>query len=661
MFTPHYPANGTGSGITVLTGGHLTATNTTFGWDTLILKPGSAGLLAVDSLATQLAIDSAATFSITGNDFSSTNARVVASGDPSATIHLEHNYWGSAPISPKIKDHLTDPTRPTVNYNPVQPTISPRGAAATAVANNASAIFSAADQTVTLTANVTSGAVKVPEGKVMFTIVDGINMIGQPVIVDVANGVATAKSYPLPGGTAAGTYTIQAIYLGTANYLGYSYTSNSLTVASRATNTAVSSSANPSVFGQTIILTATVSPVSPGIGTPTGTVTFMDGTTPLGKATLSGGVATLPTSMLTVVPNSITAVYSSDSNFTTSTSTALTQTVNQDSTTTILFSSAPQGSVYSQVVVFTASVIANSPGAGTPTGTVTFMDGTTPLGPAVKLSGGTATFYTSNLSVVTHSITVVYNGDTNFKTSTSKSVSLTVSKDGTTQDPPISSVNPSVVGQTVVFTAVMIAASPGSATPTGTVTFMDGATTLGKVTLSGGTATFATSKLAVGTHPITVVYGGDTNFIGTTSKVLNQIVNGSSSPAYVGTTGQSGGVDATVTDSVGAINQGTAASKDLGGTSLISAPATSGTSSQQATQTTILETARTGAYGHPSRHSAKPHRPNINGGPLALSQSAHKQQPRSHQPVRVADKQAHSRARLAVAIDKRAAVTTAEA
>lgn len=69
-----------------------------------------------------------------------------------------------------------------------------------------------------------------------------------------------------------------------------------------------------------------------------------------------------------------------------------------------------------------------------------------------------------------------------------------------------SSLNPSLFGNTVMFTATVTPISAG-----GTVTFMDGATALGTGTLSGGLATFSTTTLAVASHTVTAVYGGDTN------------------------------------------------------------------------------------------------------------------------------------------------------
>jgi hypothetical protein len=94
------------------------------------------------------------------------------------------------------------------------------------------------------------------------------------------------------------------------------------------TMTALTSSANPSKFGQAVTFTATVT-VKPGFatGTPTGTVSFFNGTISIGTSSLNGGVATLTTSTLPVGTDSITAKYSGDTNFTSSTSPALQQLV----------------------------------------------------------------------------------------------------------------------------------------------------------------------------------------------------------------------------------------------------------------------------------------------------------------------------------------------
>jgi hypothetical protein len=256
-------------------------------------------------------------------------------------------------------------------------------------------------------------------------------------------------------------------------------------------------------------------------------VTFEDGSTVLGAEMLSGGTATFTTSALAVPSHSITASYGGDGNFTTSTSAALMQTINQDGTTTTVVSSV-NPSVVGQSVTVTATVSASTPGSGSPTGTVTFKDGTTTLGTGA-LSGGTATFSTSVLAAGTHSVTVSYAGSASYAASTSSVLAQAVQIGTATT--LASSVNPSVFGQSVTFTATVKASS---GTPTGTVAFKDGSTVLGTGTLgSKGTATFSISALAVGGDSITTVYAGAGNFGGDTSTALMQTVNKANSAVTV--------------------------------------------------------------------------------------------------------------------------------
>jgi len=194
-------------------------------------------------------------------------------------------------------------------------------------------------------------------------------------------------------------------------------------VSTASTTTSLSSSLNPSVYGQTVTFTATVAAASPGVGTPTGTVTFKEGAIVLGTGTLSNGQTQFTTSSLDAGTPWITAVYNGDTKFSSSTSSALSQTVNPASTT-ISLASWPNPADYGWTVAFTAIVTAVSPGAGTPTGSVTFKDGTIILG-VVAVSGQT-TFTTSTLAVGSHTITAVYNPDYNFSGSTSSSWTQTV-------------------------------------------------------------------------------------------------------------------------------------------------------------------------------------------------------------------------------------------
>ena len=97
-----------------------------------------------------------------------------------------------------------------------------------------------------------------------------------------------------------------------------------------------------------------------------------------------------------------------------------------------------------------------------------------------------------------------------------------------------SSRNPSTFGQSVTFMADVFAglvpAVAGEADPpTGTVTFLDGTATLGSAPVNGsGQAVFTVPTLSVGSHVITAQYGGDANFVSSTSNVVNQVVNASS-------------------------------------------------------------------------------------------------------------------------------------
>jgi len=138
-----------------------------------------------------------------------------------------------------------------------------------------------------------------------------------------------------------------------------------------------------------------------------------------------------------------------------------------------------------------------------------------------QVNGGTAETYTAAFTVSSlGSNTVTFHStDKADNVETTKSASFTIEDSTTTS--LTSSLNPSVAGDLVTFTAT-VASTVGTAT--GNVTFMDGATTLGAGALSAGKATFSTAALSLGTHSITAVYGGATNILASTSPVLTQTV-----------------------------------------------------------------------------------------------------------------------------------------
>lgn len=343
-----------------------------------------------------------------------------------------------------------------------------------------------------------------PTGTVTF--LDGGSPIGTGTLL---SGLATLATSAL----AVGNHTITSTYGGDATFIGStgSLTSNPEVIDKDGTTVTLTSSQNPSVFGQSVTFTATVS----GSGTPTGTVTFLDGGTAIGAGTLAGGVTTFATSTLTTGNHTITATYGGDGSFNGGTGalTGTPQVVDKANTTTIAESSL-NPSVYGQSVTFVALVTASLPGAGTATGTVTFLDGGTPIGTG-SLVSGVARFMTSALAVGDHTITTTYAGDGNFNGSAgAQTDNPQVVSAADTSTSVTSSQNPSVFGESVTFTATLSPVSPGSGTPTGTVTFLDSGMSIGTGSLTGGVATLATSTLGVGSHSITTTYGGDAGFNG---------------------------------------------------------------------------------------------------------------------------------------------------
>jgi hypothetical protein len=411
---------------------------------------------------------------------------------------------------------------------------------ATTATVTASANPAVVGTTVTFTAalQASSPGAGIPTGAVTF--LDSTTTLGTGTIN--AAGKATFTTSTL----AVGTHAISASYAGDTNFVssfspsisevvkasvGAALVSPSPRTSAQApgafaaigvmlgTTTSVFSTPNQSVLGQTVVFTATVIPVTPFILPPTGTVDFKEGSTDL----TPGGVpfvvespfasqAIFVTSALAVGSHTITAIYSGDSFFMSSQGddSASPQVVNKDGTSSALVS-VPGATVFGQPAAFFVFVTAADPADGTPTGTVTFKEGTTVLGADATLSGGCATFTTASLSVGGHTITALYNGDSNFTISQADDSAspLVVSKDGTTTA-LTSSQKATVSGENLVFRATVRAVAPGTGIPAGTVDFKDGTTDLtpGGVPLSAGVATFSTTRLAVGSHTITALYSG---------------------------------------------------------------------------------------------------------------------------------------------------------
>ena len=354
---------------------------------------------------------------------------------------------------------------------------------------------STSGQSVTLSATVTPSAAT---GTVQF--LDGSTSLGT---VTISGGAAALSLMTL----AVGAHSITAVYSGDTNDATSTSAALSQTVNKTVSSVTLASSVNPSTYGQSATLSATVSPTS-----ATGTIQFLDGSTSLGTATVASGSATLSLTTLAVGTHSITSVYSGDANDATSTSAIVSQTVNKVASGVALTTS-PNPSTSGQSVTLSATVAPT-----TATGTIQFLDGSASLG-TVTITGGAAALSLTTLSVGTHSITAVYSGDANDATATSTVVAQTVNKVASSVA-LTSSANPSTIGHSVTFAATVT-----PTTATGTVQFLDGSTSLGTAAISGGAAALSLTTLSVGTHSITAVYSGDANDATATSTVVAQTVN----------------------------------------------------------------------------------------------------------------------------------------
>jgi ELWxxDGT repeat protein len=369
----------------------------------------------------------------------------------------------------------------------------------------------------------TSGPFGAPTGTVQFAI-DGTN-VGSPVTL--FSGVA---SLPAKLSATGGAHTITATYTNSDGDFTSGIGSAMQAVTKDATKAVLTSTPVSAVSGQVVAFIATLNPVAPGSGTPTGTVDFKEGATDFtpGGVTLSGGRATFTTSSLGIGHHTVTVTYGGDANFTGSSGNDASApvVVNQASSRTVM-TSFPDPSVFGQAVSFTVAVLALFPSQGTPAGTVAFTDGSTTIG-VVTLSGADrATFTTASLSRGNHAINANYEGDAKYVASSYLNFGETVLRDATATT-VTSSANPALVGATITFTAVVHASSPGAGIPTGTVTFKDNTTVLGTGTPnSAGQATFSTTALALGTHAITASYAGDTNFTASFSPNVAEVVKSS--------------------------------------------------------------------------------------------------------------------------------------
>ena len=377
---------------------------------------------------------------------------------------------------------------------------------------------------VTFAATVSPAATT---GTVQF--LDGTTVLGAPATL-VGNTATFSTSI-----LSAGNHAISAVYSGDVTFAPSTGPLPTQVVNQGATTTSLASSLNASTSGALVTFTANVTATSPAAGIPTGTVQFLDGTTVLNTAPVIIGSATFNSTALSIGTHPITAVFSGDANFVTSTSSLVNQVVNAGTTSTTVTSDRTPSSIYGDPVTFTANVSAVG-SVLVPSGTVQFIDGVTNLGAPVALVNGVASSLAiAPLSVGNHPITAVYSGDLSFGTSTGSMSQLVVQ--GSTLTALTSTLSPSVYGTSVTFTASVSVVAPAAGVPSGSVQFFDGGTSLGSNNLVGGAATLVTSALNGGNHSLTAVYFGDASFGGSLSPALPYVVTAGSTTTAVSSSG----------------------------------------------------------------------------------------------------------------------------
>ena len=354
------------------------------------------------------------------------------------------------------------------------------------------------------------------------------NYCGGPQSYSSGTYTATLSCLPTDGST----FWVRLSTVGGAGgFNDYQYTSPSLSVA---TTTSISSTLNPSTFGQNVAFVATVT--SSGNPVNSGTVQFVVDSSNFGTPVVlngSGQATSNFTSSLSVGGHAVVANYSGASGFSASSSSTLTQTVNQATQTINFTKNAPASAAYASQF----TVAATGGGSGNPL-VFSSSGSCSNVGVTYTMTSGTGTC----------SVFANQAGNTNYSAApqVTQTTNATLASSGTTIQ-----ANPTTASQvdTVTLTATVSGSATGLA-PTGTVTFYNGATSLGScalgstcssgpgahgkntitkptigkngkanpnVTTPSSTATLTVTNLPLGMDSITASYGGDGNYNVSTS------------------------------------------------------------------------------------------------------------------------------------------------
>jgi hypothetical protein len=355
-----------------------------------------------------------------------------------------------------------------------------------------------------LTAQATSG-LGVPTGPVTF--------YEDLISIGTVNLDSTGKATLQPTPPVPGVHAFLATYPGQGAYPKTQSVKFFVLFPKYTTTLSLTSSPNPSILGTSVLFTATVSSSD---GTTPGPITLYDNSTNTTLASLtpnSAGMATFSTSSLALGYHSITATYTGDNAHNSASASVDQDVINGYATNTQLTCTPSPTPVFSNVQL-NASVSSSN---GTPTGSLLFLDGNTPLATdTLPLH----TLLDPVTSSGTHIFTVKYQPDptTNFGSS---SATCQVQVSGLPTTSVLTVAQPSTAaGSNVTLTANVAPVTPiASPQPTGSVTFIYSYTSqalsvnLGTVPLSSaGVAVLNLTSIPSGSGTLTCTYSGDTVF-----------------------------------------------------------------------------------------------------------------------------------------------------
>jgi hypothetical protein len=506
---------------------------------------GAAGFLAsegsvtqqVDNTATEIDLASSPNPSITGQSVVFT-AKVTNNSNPVSAGQLAFKKGGNtcsdatqvqAPQN-LVGGQLTYTASFAASESPITIRACYGGSATPLLAASEAAIVQAvakADQTITFAALANKTF-----GDIPFS-VSATASSNLAVTFTLGSGSAgcsvSGNTVTIVGATPAGQFcTIVAQQGGNDDYNPAEDVSRSFSIAKAATTTVVESSQSPTVFGEPVTFTATVSATPSGLS---GTVTFKNGPATLGTGTLTCGAtctAQLTTAALPAGSHTgITANYGGNANFESSTSAAITQVVNPAFTSTVLTATAYTATYGDEDVTFTANVAANAPSTATvDEGAVKFTvkQGATEIGTVSGAVGNgvvTADFPLLGVNAGGYNVEAVYQpaaANPNFLASSDPTpASLTVNRAPTsTAIESLSGAPYYVNGAVTVNFSVAPANTAGQfgSPPSGTVQVNNGSAPC-SATLPATTCDY--TPTTVGNHDLTASYSGDGNFLPSSS------------------------------------------------------------------------------------------------------------------------------------------------